>query len=67
MIEEIRETKPSEELEDYGDESSNNEGQDFDENDLDSDFEEQLDAAKARKRKRRDMANALEARRIIGT
>ena len=67
MIEEIKETKTSEDLDDYGDESSNNQGEDFDENDLDSDFEEQLDAARARKRKRREMANAVEARRIIST
>ncbi len=46
-------TDESNDAADYGDESSNN-AEDFDENDLDSDFEEQLDEARARKRKHRE-------------
>ena len=42
-------------------------GEEFDENDLDSDFEEQLDAARARKRKHREQQHAMEAKRIVGS
>ena len=59
----VKESEPLIDEEDFEASSEN----DFGQSDLDSDFEEQLDEARARKRKRREQLQKIESRRIVGS